>query len=85
MLGACAHVSTLPQAPEPKVVIQTVAVPVCPAEATAVPAPQPAVPADAVITANASGQDWLSQVLAWGQGLFANASDAKAACAKEVK
>ncbi len=55
---------------------------VCPAELSAPVPAQPAVPDGAVVTGNAAGQDWLSQVMAWGQGLAANAHDAKAACEK---
>jgi len=53
---------------------------VCPAELDQ-PAPaQPSVPADATVTANQSGANYVSSLIAWGQGVAKLFGDAQAAC-----
>lgn len=84
MLGACAAASKLSvRKTEPAhVTLQSVDVPVCPAEVTATVSPAPAVPDGAIIKANDAGNSWLSAMVEYGKGLADRLMDAQAACPK---
>ena len=83
MLTACASSPAPrpdPQASDPVVTTQVKTVKLCPAELDQPPAGQPAPAADATISYNPSGQDYLARLVAWGQGLAKVLTDAAADC-----
>lgn len=88
MLGACASSPTAPPPPptEPDPIIETRVETrlVCPAELGRSPGARPAVPDEAVITANEAGAGWLADALTFGERVLALFMDAAAACASEA-
>lgn len=88
MLSACASSPTPPAPPptEPDPVIETRVQTrlVCPAELSRSPGERPAVPADAVLTANEPAAAWLAAALAFVDAVLSLFEDAAAACSREV-
>ena len=85
MLAACGSLpaprpATDPAATDPVVITQTQTVKVCPAELDQAVPDQPTPAADARVSYNPSGQDYLARLVAWGQGLAKVIVDAAADC-----
>lgn len=81
-LTACASASSVKPAPAPQIIERTRTVPVCPAEVRADVPAVPKVPDGAVISGNAAGQGWLSEIVGYAQSAFSRETDAQATCQK---
>ena len=84
MLTACASSPASrpadPSASDPVVTTKVDTVKVCPAELDQAVPDQPTPAADAKVSYNASGQDYLARLVTWGQGLAKVITDAAADC-----